>query len=178
MTEDDRFLLSYYRSSEIAGSLFFGRLARVLRPGPIQHDMTRHFADEAQHAWYWDRCLDRLGARALKVSEAYQDGYLEAAGVPANLMEVLAVTLVFERRVTNQYARHRATPGLHPEIRATIDLILADERRHVRWVRDALGDLEGRYGAADVAAALRRCREADREVHARTLAELSERLGR
>jgi len=63
LSDDELFVLSYYRSSEINGSLFFGRLARVLRPGPVQHDLTKHFADEAQHAWYWTDCLDRLGAR-------------------------------------------------------------------------------------------------------------------
>ena len=176
LSDDDLFLLSYYRSSEISGSLFFGRLARVLKPSPIQHDISKHFADEAQHAWYWTRCIDALGARPLKLTEAYQDQYLEAAGVPANLMEVLAITLVFERRVINQYSRHRAVPGLDPHVTETIDLIMADEKWHVRWVRAALAGLEDRYGKDDVAATLQRCRQADRDVHAATLAELGERI--
>ena len=96
--DDELFLLSYYRTSEINGSLFFGRLARTVRSGPIQHDLSKHFADEAQHAWYWTRCIDRLGARPIPMASGYQDQYLEAAGLPVNLMEVLAITLVFEQR--------------------------------------------------------------------------------
>jgi len=119
LSDDELFVLSFYRSSEINGSLFFGRLARALKPGPIQLDLSRHFADEAQHAWYWTDCIDRLGERPLKLADAYQDRYLEAAGLPMNMMEVLAVTLVFERRVINQYAKHQAVLDLHPEIAAT-----------------------------------------------------------
>jgi hypothetical protein len=177
LSDDELFLLSYYRSSEINGSLFFGRLARVLRPGPIQHDLSKHFADEAAHAWYWTECIDRLGARPIKLADAYQDRYLEAAGVPVNLMEVLAITLVFERRVINQYARHLAAPAIAPEIASTIDRIMQDEKWHVQWVREALGGLEERYGEEHVAETLKRYRDADREVYAQTVAEFEARLG-
>jgi len=175
--DDEHWVLSYYRTSEINGSLFFGRLARSLRPGPIQHDLTRHFADEAQHAWYWTDCLARLGTRPVKLSDAYQDQYLEAAGLPVNLMEVMAITLVFERRVINQYAKHLAVPGVRPEVRDTIGRIMEDERWHVAWVKGALTDMEERFGRETIAETLARYREADREVYARTLAEHEARLG-
>lgn len=177
LSDDELFVLSYYRSSEINGSLFFGRLARVVRPGPIQHDLSKHFADEAQHAWYWTQCIDRLGARPMKLADAYQDRYLDAAGVPANLMEVLAVTLVFERRVINQYARHLRAAQVHPEIASTIGRIMEDEKWHVQWVRDALVGMEERHGKDQVAQTLQRYRDADREVYAETITEYEARLG-
>ena len=49
-TDNLHWILSFYRTSEISGALFFGQLANALRPSRIQADMTRHFADEAQHA--------------------------------------------------------------------------------------------------------------------------------
>lgn len=177
LSEDELFLLSYYRSSEINGSLFFGRLARVLRPGPVQHDLSRHFADEAAHAWYWTECIDQLGARPIKLADAYQDRYLEAAGVPVNLMEVMAITLVFERRVINQYSRHLAAPDVAPQISATIGRIMADEKWHVQWVRDALAGMADRYGKDHIDETLKRYRDADREVYAQTIAEYEARLG-
>ncbi|MFC7760712.1 hypothetical protein ACFQY4_23855 [Catellatospora bangladeshensis] len=59
MSENERWLLSYYRASEINGALFFGRVARTVR-GPLLVDVTHHFTDEANHANYWTKCLDDM----------------------------------------------------------------------------------------------------------------------
>jgi hypothetical protein len=84
ISENELWLLSFYRVSEISGALFFGRLARSMRPSSIQADMTKHFSDEAMHAWYWTDCIERLGAKPLKLDVAYQDQYLVAAGMPVD----------------------------------------------------------------------------------------------
>jgi bacterioferritin (cytochrome b1) len=176
LTDAEHWLLSFYRTSEISGALFFGRIARSLRPGPNQEDMTRHFADEAQHARYWTNCIDQLGARALKLDAAYQDQYLAAAGMPTNLMEILAITQVFERRVVNQYAKHLRVPGLNPVVGDTLRRIMGDERWHIDWVRDALKAMEPEYGADHVRDTIRRMVDADREVYQKTIQEHEERV--
>ena len=172
--ESERWLLSFYRASEIDGALFFGRLCKVIRDPRVQADLTRHFADESQHTRWWTDCMDDLGVRPMKVVSSYQDAYLEAGGAPANLMEVLAVTLAFERRVAGSYAAHTRVDGLAAPIRATLARIMKDEGWHIHWVTRALRELELEYGAADVAAAVERYAAADREVYARTLAEHDE----
>lgn len=176
LNENELWILSFYRVSEIGGALFFGRLARALGPSPVQVDLSKHFADEAQHAWLWTDCIARLGAAPLRLDETYQGRYAAALGVPSNLMEVLAVTQVFERRVVQQYARHARVPGLDPVVRATLDAILRDERWHVRWVGQALQGMAAEHGENAVAAAVRRCVEADREIHRRINAEHAERV--
>ena len=152
-------------------------MARAQAPGPLQEDLTRHFADEAQHARYWTDCISELGASALRLGVSYQDQYLAAAGLPANIMEVLAITSVFERRVVNQYARHLAVPGLEPAVARTLLKIMEDERWHIFWVRQALKDMEGEYGASHVKDTVRRYQAADREVYGATIREHEERLG-
>ena len=169
-------LLSTYRISEISGALFFGQIARRLKPGPIQLDMTRHFADEAQHARWWTDCIAELGAEPLKLEASYQDKYLAAAGLPVNLMEILAITQVFEKRVIRQYATHVTEPGLLPEVKRTFDRILQDEKWHVSWVADALASLEPTYGADEIARTLERYRAADEAVYRSTLAEHEQRV--
>jgi hypothetical protein len=171
-----RWLLSFYRTSEIGGALFFGQLARTLKPGPMQCDLTQHFADEAQHARWWTVCMAELGVEPLALGKSYQDRYLAAAGMPANLMEVLAITHVFERRVARQYARHRRASRLEPAISQTLDRILADERWHLRWVGRALDDLEPEHGREAIDAVLARCSAADREVYDALLTEQDERI--
>jgi hypothetical protein len=112
LSDNDLWIMNYYRSGEIKGALFFGRVARIVR-GPLQVDVTRHFADEAAHAHYWTECLDDLGCPPGRVTKGYQDQYLDIVGLPANLMEVMAITLVFEQRAIRLYGQHlRSRP--HP----------------------------------------------------------------
>ena len=176
LRESELWILSFYRSSEISGALFFGRLARSMRPGAIQRDMTKHFADESQHAWYWTSCIEQLGTKALKLGQAYQDQYLAAAGMPANLMEVLALTLTFERRVVGQYARHAQVPRLHAPIKETLERIMKDEQWHLEWVGQALKDMEADYGADYIRDSLHRFKEADLEVYSKTIREHEDRI--
>lgn len=169
-------LLSFYRTSEISGALFFGELAKRLRPSAIQQDMTRHFADEAAHARYWTDCMAELGVAPLKLGTAYQDQYLAAAGMPANLMEILAITQVFEKRVVAQYALHDRSPNTPEPVRRTLAAIMEDEAWHIRWIRDALAGMEREYGADHIRSTLRRYILADREVYRRTVLEHRERV--
>lgn len=176
LSENELWILSFYRTSEISGALFFGKLAKSMKPGNIQRDMTKHFSDEALHSWYWTSCIERLGAQALKLSEAYQDQYLAAAGMPVNLMEVLAITQVFEKRVVNQYARHHQVPGLQPEVRDTLAMIMVDEKWHIEWIHDALKRMEPEYGKDFIEATLSRFRQADQDVYGKTMQEHEERI--
>ena len=176
LTENQLWLLSFYRTSEISGALFFGRLARTMKPGTLQRDMTKHFADESQHAWYWTDCIAQLGGEALRLDAAYQDQYMAAAGMPANMMEVLALTQVFERRVINQYARHRKMAGEPELVRATLVRIMRDERWHIQWIRDALAGMAAEFGKDAIRSTLRKFTKADQEVYQKTLAEHQQRV--
>ena len=176
LNQDDLWILSFYRTSEISGALFFGRLARSMRPGPVQRDMTKHFSDESLHAWYWTQCIERLGAQPLKLNESYQDQYLAEAGMPVNMMEILAITQVFERRVINQYARHQRVPSIQPEVQETLAKIMEDEKWHIEWIRDALRTMESEYGKETIETTLKRFSEADQRVYERTVNEHAERV--
>lgn len=175
--ENLHWILSFYRTSEISGALFFGELARSLRPSSIQQDMTRHFADEANHARYWTDCLEKLGAEPLKLPTAYQNQYLAAAGMPANLMEILAITQVFEKRVVAQYSLHAKSPNVPEIVRDTIATIMKDEKWHIQWIRDALTDMQEEYGADHIRDTLKRFTLADRDVYQKTAREHQERIG-
>lgn len=176
ITENERWLLSFYRTSEISGALFFGRLAKTLPPGPIQNDLTKHFADESAHAHYWTNALNQLNLNPIKLETSYQDQYISAAGMPTNIMEILAITLIFEKRVIGQYSLHNSAADLHPVIRNTFTTIMNDEKWHIDWVTQALKSLETEYGEDHIKNTLKRFREADQEVYQKTISEHSERI--
>ncbi len=176
LKENELWLLSFYRTSEISGALFFGRLCKSLRPGPVQHDMTKHFSDEAVHSWLWTDCITKMGASPLKLADSYQDQYLSVAGMPANVMEILALTHVFEKRVIRQYALHSRVPELHAEISETLSKIMDDEKWHLTWVHSALESMEPEYGKEYIEQTIQRFWDADQEVYLRTMKEHEERV--
>jgi 1,2-phenylacetyl-CoA epoxidase catalytic subunit len=176
VSENDRWILSFYRTSEISGALFFGRIAKSLKAGPVQQDMTKHFADESQHAWYWTECLKNVGMEPIKLDAAYQDQYVAAAGMPANIMEILAITQVFEKRVIGQYALHLTAPEVHPEIQRTLRKIMEDEKWHIQWVDAALKAMGPEYGESHIQETLKRYWAADQEVYKKSLSEHQDRL--
>lgn len=176
LSENELWMASFYRSSEMSGAMFFGRVARVIR-GPLQKDVTHHFADESAHAAYWTDCINGLGQRAIPIRDAYQDRYLDAVGIPSSLMEVMAITMVFEKRVIGHYNQHlRRETTINEPVKATIEKIMRDERWHVRYVREALKGMEERYGAEEIESTLARYTAADVEVYAQTMAEYDERF--
>ena len=120
--------------------------------------------------------MAELGVEPLKLGLAYQDQYVAAAGMPVNLMEILAITQVFEKRVVGHYALHIKTPHLHPEIAKTLQKIMVDEQWHLQWIRDALVTLEDDYGADVIKKTLKRFAEADREVYRKTVTEHKDRV--
>ena len=79
--ENERWLLSYYRHCELGGALFFGRLSRVVRPGPLQLEMTRQFADEARHA---DLARDLAGRNPDRRPGGHRAGQVPGAGADAS----------------------------------------------------------------------------------------------
>jgi rubrerythrin len=176
LSENERWLVSYYRASEIAGATFFGRVARFARNAALATDLTQHFADEAKHAAWFTECLETMDAAPLKLNVAYQDDYLRTAGVPVNMMEILSITQVFERRVLNTYTKHAALPNTPMPIKRVLARIMRDEQWHVQWVKQALKDLEPTYGREHIASTVARHTQADRETYGRALQEHGERI--
>lgn len=165
LSEEELWTLSYYRASELAGSLLMGRLARRAADDELRTRLTWHFAEEARHAWRWTEVIRLLGADPLPVTETYQSNYLARVGIPRDEIELLALTYVFERRVAQHFAVHRQLPGLHPLIRATLATMCSEEGPHLRWIRERLDAAAATDGGSRVEDVLRTYEAIDREVY-------------
>jgi rubrerythrin len=165
ISDEELWELSYYRASELAGSLLMGRLARRTRDDELRTRLTWHFAEEARHAWRWTEVIRTLGADPVPVAETYQSNYLARVGIPTDELDLLALTYVFERRVAQHFALHRSMPHLHPLIRETLTSMCGEEGPHLRWIRERLDAEAGRAGKERVDAAIRRYEAIDREVY-------------
>lgn len=165
ISENELWLLSYYRESELAGALLMGRLARETDDDDLRVRLTEHCAEEARHAWAWTECILNVGGTPKKVSETYQSRYYAAVGSPSNLLEVLALTQIFERRVVRHFRAHLSWPGTHPEIKRTLQQLIEDEADHIRWVKDRLDDYAAANGEAVVKEMMERFKRIDEDVY-------------
>lgn len=131
-------LLSYYRASELAGSLLFGKLAFHTSIDEIRVPLTRPCLEEAEHAWLWTETIAQLGETPRKVTCTYQAEYGRAFGMPRDTLEILCLTQVLEKRVLSHFERHAALCGTHPLVKRTLERMIEDETGHIGWVRAKL----------------------------------------
>ncbi len=81
------------------------------------------------HAQLWTETIVAVGGRPRPTSDTYQARYAAAIGAPTSLLEVLALTQVFERGVYRHFVRHLRRPG-HASMRAGD--AASDARRRAR----------------------------------------------
>ena len=99
ISNEELYILSYYRAGELAGSILFGRLAFHTEVDSLRSPLTHHCLEEAEHAWVWTKAIKDLGGTPIKVTHTYQTEYGRAFGMPKNILEVLCLTQVLEKRV-------------------------------------------------------------------------------
>jgi len=151
--------LSWYRQSELEGALLLGRMVRQASDPYLIARLTRHCADEARHAWLWERTLARLDLVAVRIYKSYQSLYLDHTDPPTSLEDVLAMTHVFEQRVHQRFTDELGQPELPAPARRTFATLLRDEEAHLDWIGRWLG------ARSSAVPALRRYREADERVY-------------
>lgn len=165
ISENDLWILSYYRESELAGSLVMGRLARETDDDDLRVHLTEHCAEEAHHAWLWTETILKVGGTPKRVAETYQTRYYAEIGTPASLLEILALTQVFERRVIRHFRAHMKWPNTHPVVLETLQRMIDDEVGHISWVKDRLDRYAVEKGQAIVAETMGRFTEVDERVY-------------
>jgi tRNA isopentenyl-2-thiomethyl-A-37 hydroxylase MiaE len=161
--------VNWYRHSELEGSLLLGRVVRHATDAYLVRELTRHAAEEARHAWVWTRAIDAAGLPTLRIYRSYQSFYRDELAPPRTLLDVLALTHVFEQRVERHFTDELSRSGVPEPIRRAFALMLHDEQHHLHWV----GQWLARH--ADAAIVLDRYRAADERVVQR-LAPFRERL--
>ena len=164
--------LNFYAASELHGGLVLGRLARGVRDATLLGELLRHSAEEVEHARLWTRTIVAVGGRIRPMRDTYQRHYARRLGPPTSVLQVLALTQVFERRVYRHFLQHAGMAGVHPRVRETLLRMVEEEKHHLSWVKRWL-DREDRRRDGEVSRLMRRYEEVD----ARIYGELCERFG-
>jgi demethoxyubiquinone hydroxylase (CLK1/Coq7/Cat5 family) len=137
-------LLNFYRVSELNGGLLLGHLLRGVRDPELIRQLTQHSAEEVVHSQLWLETIFDVGGRPSPMNDSYQARYAAAMRPPSTIVEVLALTQVFERRVFRHFTEHLRRPATHPRIKVTLRRMLDEERGHLSWVKRWLDAAAGR----------------------------------
>src|SRR4051812_39577801 len=164
ISTNELWLLSFYRESELAGGLLMGRLAQQTDDDDLRVRLTEHCAEETRHAWAWTECILEVGGTPLRVSETYQSRYHSLLGDPTSMLEVLALSQIFERRVMRVFHAHLHRPNTHPAVKRTLQQLMDDEVDHIRWVKDRLDAHAAAHGEEVVNEMLDRFQRADDQI--------------
>jgi rubrerythrin len=164
-------LLNFYRASELHGGLVLAQIARRVRDGGLACKLLRHAAEEIEHARLWTETIVAVGGRVEPVRRTYQSLYAEAIGVQVALLDVLALTQIFERRVYRHFLDHLHRPATHPAVAATLRRMLEEEKGHLSWVKEWLDEQAVRRGAV-VPALMARYAAVDRRIYEAITSEL------
>ena len=163
-------LLNFYRASELHGGLILGQMVRRTRDPELILNLTRHSAEEVMHAQLWTETIVAVGGRPAPVRDTDQTRYAEEVGTPLSMLEILALTQIFERRVYRHFTLHLRKPDVHPVVAATLRRMLEEEKDHLAWVKGWL-DKQSVTRAAEVREVLHRYAAADERIYSAVSAE-------
>jgi bacterioferritin (cytochrome b1) len=175
----EKWLLAFYRNSELHGALLMGRLARTYEDATLAANLARHCATEARHAAMLTEALAALGARVDLETGTIQGHYGETGGIPTELTDLLVLSEVLEKRVLASYRAHLAREDVSPIVRQTLEAIVKEMEEeedgtdpHAGWIDRALDDMP----VEAVAAAKERWRRVDAQVSGNLMHMVEERF--
>jgi rubrerythrin len=158
-------VFSYYRNAEQHGSNLLFRLLRHLEDPDAQIALSQHLADETRHAWLWTERIIRAGAKPLVVCDGYQTRMGRMAGMPRDVIDLLALTVVVEQRALRRYQQHLRRPNLDEDTQAVLKSVTKDEAWHIDWIRKLGRDMSKQQGVEKrFDEAIAKYREVDRQV--------------
>jgi len=130
---------NWYRQSELDGSLLLGRMVKFAPDAWTLSHLIGHAAEEAHHSLLWSEVIQKLTLPLIQVQRSYQSFFLLQNRPPTSLLEVLAFTHIFEKRVHITFTRELNDPRTPETARAAYRQMIEDEKGHLGWVAEWLG---------------------------------------
>jgi len=160
-------LFSYYRDAEIRGAALLMKMMQKERDPEAQVLFSRHIDDETRHAWMWTKRIKDEKALPVEVPDGYQRRLGKAIGIPSNLIDLFALTVVVEERSAKRYTEHAKSPICDDLTRPILTELTKDEKWHVAWMEEWLMKMAREKGKGDtVSETLARYRRIEEEVFA------------
>jgi len=144
-------IFSFYRDAEIRGATLLMKMTRWEKDPEAQVLFSRHVADETRHAWLWTRRIRQLGGLPVEVPDGYQRRLGKALGVPSNIVDLFALTVIVEERSVNRYTAHSRSPYCDEQTREVLEEVTKDEKWHISWMEEWMLRLAQQRGTEEKA---------------------------
>src|ERR1700737_737484 len=164
LSPEELHILSFYRASELAGSMLLGKLALHTNHDHLRVPLTEQCLEEAKHAWMLTETIHKLGAVPLKITQTYQSELGKISGVPDSTADILCFTRVLEVVALETYQKHVAVRGVTPAVKETLEAIIQDEVGHIDWIQAELDKYASGPEGQKVRAAIAASEAASRTV--------------
>lgn len=157
-------VFSYYRDAELRGAHLLMKMMQRCPDAHSQVLFSRHIADEMRHQRLWTDRIQQEGALPVPVPDGYQRRLGKAIGIPSNMLELFALSVVVEERAAKRYRAHEANPACDEITRELLITLMQDEKWHISWMEDRMLEMaNGKREELD--AILARYRRIEREVY-------------
>ena len=158
-------LFSFYRDAEIRGASLLMKMMQWEKDAEAQVLFSRHIADETRHAWLWTKRIRQLGGLPVAVPDGYQRRLGKALGIPSNIVDLFALTVIVEERSVKRYTEHAASRHCDDVTRELLEQLTRDEKWHISWMEEWMLRLARQRGTEDRAKAqLARYRAVEHDV--------------
>ena len=131
-------IFSYYRDAEMRGAALLMKMMNRIPDPKAQVLFSRHIDDETRHAWMWTKRITDEGGLPVPVPDGYQRRLGKALGIPSNIIDLFALTVIVEERSQKRYAAHARSPICDERTREVLQALTKDEKWHVAWMEDYL----------------------------------------
>lgn len=131
-------IFSYYRDAEMRGAALLMKMMNRISDPKAQVLFSRHIDDETRHAWLWTKRITDEGGLPVPVPDGYQRRLGKALGIPGNIIDLFALTVIVEERSQKRYAAHASSPVCDDRTRDVLQALTKDEKWHVAWMEDYL----------------------------------------
>ena len=158
-------IFSFYRDAEIRGATLLMKMTQWEKDPEAQVLFSRHVADETRHAWLWTKRIRQLGGLPVEVPDGYQRRLGKVLGIPGNIVDLFALTVIVEERSVSRYTEHAASRYCDDLTREVLDELTRDEKWHISWMEEWMLRLAHQRGTeARAKAQLARYRQIELEV--------------
>lgn len=154
-------MLNVYCTSALHNARLLGQAARRAQDPELCMELARRAADGVRQARLWAETVRAVGGTITAAESTLHTQYADRFGHPSNLLDVLTLTQLYERRLARQLLRHFHRQGTHPTVRATLRRIIEEEitpEWATRWLERVSQTLEaqvhkirGSYAQVDAA---------------------------